>query len=92
MNDQRIAAVHRRGPNINSKIEFISMTKLKTDYQGHPAYYPVLCAPPGTPPPEIGQMVYSFDMGGASEDFFEICRQYLDILTKLLEEFEKQNP
>ena len=92
MNDQRVAEVHQQGTETYGDIEMVPLTRFDWGPQGHPAYGAQWFGPPGIPPPEMGVRVYYFKASGDKENALESCRRYLEVLDKLVREFEAAFP
>lgn len=89
MNEQRIAEVKQRGAEVKPEVESVPVTKVEWNDQRHPAYGISWWGPPGTPPPEVGQMVHYFEIDGTRERATETCKRYLELLEKLIRDFEQ---
>jgi len=85
---QRNVEQKRGGADVSVTWEFIPVTEVRTDYQGHPAYYGFhWFGPPGVPPPQVGRPVHSFALGNNKGEATATCKQYLDCLDRLVQDF-----
>ncbi|SRR5712691_3384263 len=85
---QRNVEQKRGGAEVSITWEFIPVTEVKTDYQGHPAYYGFhWFGPPGIPPPCVGRPVHYFALGKNEGEVTVTCTQYLDCLDRLVRNF-----
>lgn len=75
----------RGGTQTDEDWEYVPVTEVEQDNQGHPAYGFHWFGPPGTPPPTVGMPVYSFK--GSGEEVTSACQRYLELLDKLVREF-----
>ncbi len=92
MHKERNAEVHRKGTKIDTEVLFVPIIEVRQDARGHPAYGFHWFAPPGTPPPEVGKQVHYFEMGSTKEEVTETCKRYLELLERLVQEFDQAFP
>ena len=93
-NAQRVAAVHKQAPEIQSDIEMMPLTKFEAEYKpNNISWMTSGCfGPPGIPTPEMGVMVYYFEIEGKKEKVIDICKQYLALLERLVQELDQAFP
>ena len=92
MPNERGKEVHARGAEVYPVIEMVPVTQIQTRDRRHPAYGITWWGPPGVPPPEVGQKVHYFEMGGTREQVVGTCRRYLELLEKLVRDFDNAFP
>ena len=88
MTRQRDLEVHEQGADVQSVIEHVPVSEVEFGNQSHPAYGISWAGPPGVPPPTIGKKVRYFQIGGTREQAVETCKRYLQLLDKLVRDFE----
>ena len=87
LREQRNYAQKRGGAEVNVVSDYIPVTEVRTDNQGHPAYGFHWVEPPGTPSPCVGIPVHSFGVSGNQQKVISVCKKYIDILDELLQDF-----
>jgi hypothetical protein len=92
MRVQRIAEVHQDGAAVEVAVEFVPLTELRTDRQGHPAYGFRWWGPSGIPPPAVGVIVHQFELGGTQVEAFGTCRDLVAVLGALVAAYEVAHP
>ncbi len=93
-NAQRVAAVHKQGAETQSDIEMVPLTQFEPEYNPN-SIRCVTCGwfdSPGIPPPEMGLMVYYFEIEGKKENAVNTCKRYLALLETLVREFDQAFP
>ena len=87
MNEQRRVVVHREGsPDVELIWVHVPLSELHKRGD-HPAFDSHFFAPPGTPLPVIGRRWYSFRVDDKEVSVIQFCREYLEALEKLVQEF-----
>ena len=92
MRVQRNAEVHREGADMEVRVEFVPLTRLRQDRHGHPAYGFHWWSPPGTPPPEVGINIHEFELGGTQVEASQTCRDFVTVLAALVAAFRAAHP
>jgi hypothetical protein len=93
MNDQRVAEVHVQGAKTQGDIEMVPLTQFESEYRPNSISWMVCgCDAPGIPPPEMGIMVYYFEIKGKKENALNTCKRYLALLERLVREFDQAFP
>jgi hypothetical protein len=87
MTRQRDSEVHEQGTEVHAAVEMVPLTEIRMGAQAHIAYG--FDGPPGTPPAQIGQKVYYFEIGGCKEEVIGTCKRYVELLEKLVQEFDR---
>jgi len=87
LRDQRNYTEKRGGTDVNVILEYVSITRIRTDDRGHPAYGFHWFGPPGTPPPRVGLPVHFFELSGDQKKVTSACEQYVTILSELVRDF-----
>ena len=85
MNRQRVAEIHQGGATVESEVELIPVTELRTGDRSHPAYGIHWFGPPGTLPPKIGRKRRFFELRRTNEEVVETCRPP-EILKRLVDQ------
>ena len=87
MNDQRVSEVHKTGSTRDRKDEPIPVWNSYGDKSGSVT----VAAPPGLsePPARVLKPAYFFDIDGVERNALTVCKEYLDLLDVLIEEFCK---
>jgi hypothetical protein len=67
--------------------EFIPLTEVRRDPQGHPAYGFHWASLPGSPPPEVGVSRSYFEFNGTQLEVTSACERYVRLLQKLVADF-----
>jgi hypothetical protein len=92
MNDQRVATVHLLGAETEEDVTMIPLTHALA-HNLNPLYLVYAdTGLPGAPAPEIGQKVYYFEINGKREKAVDVCRRYLELLVRLVSDFDHAFP
>jgi hypothetical protein len=84
MQKQRNIEVHRLGAETQESIEMIPLAHASGNSPLYAAY-----ADTGA---EIGQKVYYVKINGKHEKALDVCRRYLDLLLRLVDDFDRAFP
>lgn len=87
MEAQRNAEVHQDGAGVKSDLELVPVTEIRA--RGEGVYW---FGPPLGPVPKVGVKVRHFAVGGTIEEVLETCTCYLELLRKLVRDFERAVP
>ncbi len=87
MNDERVSEVHKAGSTRDRQDELIPVWSSYCDKCG----LVTVAAPPGLsePPATVLTPAYFFHIDGAQRNVLSVCKEYLDLLDVLIEEFCK---
>ncbi len=85
MTRQRDAEVHEQGAEVHSDVEMVPLTKIRMG----PLYGAYEFDAPLIPPSEMAQKVLYFEMGGTKEEVIGTCKRYVELLEKLVREFDQ---
>ncbi len=88
MTRQRDLEVHEQGADVHADIEHVPVGEAEPGNRSHPAYGISWAGPPGVPSPTIGTKVHYFQIGDTREQAVETCKRYLQLLDKLVRDFE----
>lgn len=86
---QRNYAQKRGRAEVTSAWQYVPVTKARWEQGAHPAYEVRWWGPPGTPPPEVGVLLYRFRGAGDDTDVTATCDRGLGLLTGLVQAFEE---
>ena len=86
MSRLRNAEVHEEGAEAHAAVEMVPLREIRMGPQAHIAYG--FDGPPGTPPLQMGQKIYHFQIGGTKEEVIGTCIRYVELLEKLVQEFD----
>jgi hypothetical protein len=91
MNAQRVAAVHCLGAETQEDVTMVPLAHALA-HDLNPLY--LAYADTGAPGAisEIGQNVYYFGVNGKQEKAVDVCRRYLDLLVRLVTDFDLAFP
>ena len=84
MRKQRNLEVHDLGAETQESVEMIPLAHAARNSPLYSAYVDTGA--------EIGQKVYCVEINGKNERALEVCRRYLDLLRKLVDDFDHTFP
>lgn len=88
MTRQRDAEVHKQGAEVHADFEMVPLMKIMGP-RGRNLYGPYEFDAPGIPPSAMAVKVLYFEMGDTKEEVIETCQRYVELLEKLVREFDQ---
>jgi hypothetical protein len=85
MSRQRNLEVHEGGADLIPQFEPVSITKLEADARHVDSW----SGPPSIRPPQVEKKNYYFLIDGKQLEVNSVCKRYLELLMKLMSDFEE---
>lgn len=90
MQVERNKEVHKKGADLDIRMEMIPVTEFIGADRSHPAYGIHWFGPPGTEPPKVGRSAYSFT--GSDDDVLQATDRYLALLEEFVNAYDAAHP
>ena len=93
MRKHRNAQVHRtkKGAMVDVEVEMVPLIETVRGGFGNRSRIQSW-GPPGSDPPKVGRNVFYLRLGNRKELATDVCQRYLDVLNKLVSDFDASHP